>query len=137
MYCVSDETNSVLCLIHVWVFTQFLAFKIVLKIYCKTSFNSAFIDTFVHKLSKSHMNWLFGNFLKICSRKEGLWAQMSNFSAKAFSIRWDDHAHVFIVLAHWSNTPQIDMSLQSNTLPWFWANQSLLFLLNAACLAKK
>jgi hypothetical protein len=29
------------------------------------------------------------------------------------------------------------MSLHSDTLFWFWANQSLLLLLNAACLAEK
>jgi hypothetical protein len=44
---------------------------------------------------------------------------------------------IFIVLAHWNNNPQIDMSSHSDTLSWFWAKQSLLFLLNAACLAEK
>jgi hypothetical protein len=43
----------------------------------------------------------------------------------------------FIVLAHWNNSPHIDVSLHSDTLSWFKANQSLLFLLNAACLAEK
>jgi hypothetical protein len=43
----------------------------------------------------------------------------------------------FIVLAHWNNSPSIDMSLHWVTLFWFWANQSLLLLLNAACLAEK
>jgi hypothetical protein len=38
---------------------------------------------------------------------------------------------------HWNNSPRIDMSLHSNTLSWFRANQSLLFLLNAACLAEQ
>jgi hypothetical protein len=33
--------------------------------------------------------------------------------------------------------PWIDMSLHSDTLFWFWANQSLLFLMNAACFAEK
>ena len=42
-----------------------------------------------------------------------------------------------LVLAHWNNSPRVDMSLHSDTLFWFRANQSLLFLLNAACLAKK
>ena len=32
---------------------------------------------------------------------------------------------------------QVDMSLLLDTLSWFRANQSVLFLLNAACLAKK
>ena len=44
---------------------------------------------------------------------------------------------IFIVLALWNNSPQVDMSLHSDTLFWFRANQSLLFLLNAVCLAEK
>jgi hypothetical protein len=44
---------------------------------------------------------------------------------------------IFIVLAHWNNSPRIDMSLHSDTLSWFRSNQSLLFLLNAACLAER
>ena len=44
---------------------------------------------------------------------------------------------IFIVLAHWNNSPRIDMSLHSDTLFWFRSNQSVLFLLNAACLAEK
>jgi hypothetical protein len=44
---------------------------------------------------------------------------------------------IFIVLAHWSNSPRIDMTLHTNTLSWFWANQSLLSLLKAACLEEK
>ena len=44
---------------------------------------------------------------------------------------------IFIVLAHWNNSPRIDTSLHSDTLSWFRANQSLLFLLNAAYLAEK
>jgi hypothetical protein len=38
----------------------------------------------------------------------------------------------FIVLAHWNNNPRVDMSLHSDTLFWFRANQSLFLLLNAA-----
>jgi hypothetical protein len=41
------------------------------------------------------------------------------------------------VLAHWNNSPRVDMSLHSDILFWFRANQSLLFLLNAAWLAEK
>jgi hypothetical protein len=41
-------------------------------------------------------------------------------------------------LARWANNSQwVDMSLHSDTLFWFRANQSLLFLLNAAFLAEK
>jgi hypothetical protein len=35
------------------------------------------------------------------------------------------------------NSPRVDMSLHSDTLFWFRSNQSLLFLLNAVCLAEK
>ena len=44
---------------------------------------------------------------------------------------------IFIVLSHWNNSPRVDMSLHSDRLFWFRANRSLLFLLNAACLAEK
>ena len=43
----------------------------------------------------------------------------------------------FIELAHWNNSPQIDMLPHSDTLSWFRANQSLLFLLKTVCLAEK
>ena len=33
---------------------------------------------------------------------------------------------IFIVLAHWNNSLWIDMSTHSDTLFWFWANQSAL-----------
>ena len=42
---------------------------------------------------------------------------------------------IFIVLVHWNNSPRLDMSLHLDTLFCFRANQFLLFLLNAACLA--
>ena len=40
-------------------------------------------------------------------------------------------------LAHWNNSPRIDMSRHSDTLFWFRANQSLPLLLYARCLAEK
>ena len=43
---------------------------------------------------------------------------------------------IFTVLGHWSNSWRVDMSLHSDTLSWFLANQSLLHL-NAARLAEK
>jgi hypothetical protein len=61
-------------------------------------------------------------------------------SRSYFSMRWSwwsSFCWIFIVLAHWNNSLRIDMSLHSDTLFWFWANQSLLLLLNAACLAEK
>ena len=36
-----------------------------------------------------------------------------------------------------TNNPPVDMSPHSDTLFWFRANQSLLFLLNAVCLSEK
>ena len=44
---------------------------------------------------------------------------------------------IFIVLAHWNNSTRVDMSLHSDTVSWFRANRSLLFFLNAACLAER
>jgi hypothetical protein len=42
-----------------------------------------------------------------------------------------------MVLAHWNKCAGIDMSPHADTLSWFRANQSLLFLLNSAFLAEK
>jgi membrane-associated HD superfamily phosphohydrolase len=36
--------------------------------------------------------------------------------------------------AHWNHSLLVDISLHSDTFMWFWANQSLLLLLNAVCL---
>jgi hypothetical protein len=44
---------------------------------------------------------------------------------------------VYIELAHWNNSPRLDMSLHSDISFWFIAYQSLLFLLNIACLEEK
>jgi hypothetical protein len=44
---------------------------------------------------------------------------------------------IFMLLAHWNNSLRVDMSLHSDTLFWFRVIQSLLFLLNAACLVEK
>jgi hypothetical protein len=44
---------------------------------------------------------------------------------------------ICIALAHWNNSLRIDMSPYSDTLFWFWANQSLLLLLNAKWSAEK
>jgi hypothetical protein len=44
---------------------------------------------------------------------------------------------IVIVLGHWNNSPRVDMSLHPDSLFWFRANPSLLFLLNAVCIAEK
>jgi len=38
---------------------------------------------------------------------------------------------ICIMVAHWNNSMRIKMSLHSDTVSWFRANQSLLFLLDA------
>ena len=48
-----------------------------------------------------------------------------------FNISW------ILVLAHWNNSLWIDTCFHSDTLSWLKANQFLLFLLNAVCLAEK
>jgi hypothetical protein len=56
------------------------------------------------------------------------------------SVVYNNLNWIFIVpwvLAHWNNSPLVDMSFLSNTLSWFRAKQSLLLLLKAACLAEK
>ena len=56
-----------------------------------------------------------------------LWRVQGNF-------QWDDgevRLHCvgfFMVLAHWNNSPRVDISLQSHTLFWFRANAVMLRL---------
>ena len=52
-------------------------------------------------------------------------------------IELDQHPWIVIELVHWNTRPWIDMSLKSGTVLWFLSNHSLLFLLNASCLADK
>jgi hypothetical protein len=53
------------------------------------------------------------------------------FNEMMMSFVLDQHAE------YRNTSSRVDMSLRSDILFWFWANQSLLFLLNAACLAEK
>jgi hypothetical protein len=57
---------------------------------------------------------------------------------------WDDGhfvldklSWIFMVLAHWNNNPQVDMSLYLDTLSWFWSNVSLLLHFNIVILVEK
>ena len=73
--------------------------------------------------------------------------QFSNFSFiswwEQINYQQDDDEVCFVLDQHAelefcsANSPRVDMSLHSDTLFWFRTNQSLLFLLNAACLAEK
>ena len=68
------------------------------------------------------------------------WREQINF-------QWDDDEVCFVLDQHaeldfysassLKQQSAVDMLLHSNTLFWFWANQSLLLLLNAARLAEK
>ena len=69
---------------------------------------------------------------------------VSYIMARTSYIGWDDndvhcvldqHAQLSLFLKY-KNSPRVDMSLLSDT-SWFWANQSFLFLFNAAYLAEK
>ena len=64
------------------------------------------------------------------SENKLLFNEMTMMSA-LFKI--NTHSWIFIVLAHWNNHSWIDISSYSHTLSRFRANQSLSFLLNAAC----
>ena len=66
---------------------------------------------------------------------------------KQVNFQWDDDEVHFVLDQHaeldfysassLKNSPRVDMSFHSDTLFWFRSNQSLLLLLNAACLAEK
>ena len=77
---------------------------------------------------------LFNANSAICQLYQG------NFQWDDDEVRFvlDQHAELnFIVLAHWNNSVRVDMSLHSDTLLWFRANQSFLVLRSAGYLAEK
>ena len=41
----------------------------------------------------------------------------------------------FMPVAHWNNSPRVNIPLHLGTFFWFWANQSLFLLFSSACLA--
>jgi hypothetical protein len=100
----------------------------------------------LHRHFKSKSDWAENTLLQQnieCQRykqdRQSKWREQINF-------QWDDdevhivldqHPWIVIELVHWNTRPWIDMSLQSDTVFWFLSNQSLLFLLNASCLADK
>jgi hypothetical protein len=65
-------------------------------------------------------------------------ARTSQFQWNEDEVRFvlDQHAELDFYSASF-NSPRVDMSLHSDTLFWFRANQSLLFLLNPVCLVEK
>jgi hypothetical protein len=92
------------------------------------------------KLDEKYSEWVMvaygqlSNFSAISWREQVIFYEMMMMFAlfKINTLSW-----IFIVLAHWNNSPCTDMSIHSDTLFWFRANQFLLFLLNAECLAEK
>jgi hypothetical protein len=50
-------------------------------------------------------------------------------------IYYDNQYRIFLVLAHWNNGPQIDMSLQSYTVLAPKPTSLLVLFVNAVCLA--
>ena len=67
------------------------------------------------------------------------WREHVSFQSDDDEVRFvlDQHAELDFYSTRWNNSLQVDMSIHSDTLFWFLANQPLLFLLNAACLAEK
>jgi hypothetical protein len=67
------------------------------------------------------------------------WREQVNFQWNDDEVRFilDQHAELDMHSASSLKQQRVDISFHSDTLFWFRANQSLLFLLNAACVAEK
>ena len=100
-----------------------------------TSHIAAFLCGFDHRdASNLHTNIIW-------SKRSTDFKELSPCSVW-YPLKWDDDyddicfvldqhvSWIIILLAHWNNSPHVhvDMSLHSDTLSWFWANQSLLLL---------
>ena len=102
---------------------------------CWESFLLLFeIDQSALKRRLSELLLLSANWA-ICSAIS--WQEQVNFQSDKDEVRFVLEQHPELDIDSASSLKQqswVDMSLHSNTLSWFRANQSLLFLLNAACL---
>jgi hypothetical protein len=76
---------------------------------------------------------------QLCNFSVIPWQEQVNVQLDDDEVRFvlDQCAELDFYIASSLNSPRVDMFLFSDTLVWFRANQSLLFLLNAACLAEK
>ena len=83
------------------------------------------ISTACHARDIEHYN---------CMSRTWYWACRLHVTHAILS---DSLSWICVVLAHWNNSTKIDMSPQTDTLSWIRADESLLFLLNAAYLSKK
>ena len=50
LYCIFDVQNLVLCLTRELI--KFIAYKIILKLQCKTTFNTSFVGTKIIKIKQ-------------------------------------------------------------------------------------
>ena len=73
---------------------------------------------------------LFNNFSAISWREQANYQW--NDDEVRFVLEW-----ILIALVNWYISPRVDMSPHFDILFWFRTNQSLLFILIAACLAEK
>jgi hypothetical protein len=117
IYCLVPSSSYVI-LIYCLVPSS----SYVILIYCLVP--SSLKQSQIYYVASKIIQVFFINFF--CSGFED-WRENKSFK---ISLSWN-----CIVLSHWNNSPRVDMSLHSDTLFWFQANQSFLFLLNAASLA--
>jgi hypothetical protein len=124
---------------NVWYYLFFIFFSIY-KVYF-VYFN---LKTYVVYIFMSTMKYRVSGWLLYCSTSAifqlyhgenklhfNKMMIMSAFS-KANTLSW-----IFILLVHGNINLQLEMTLHSDTLYKFQANQSLFLLINAACIAKK
>jgi len=78
-------------------------------------------------------NQQFSSYIKIfIVRTSNILMRWWSTLYKTFTLSW-----IFIVLKHRNNSPQVNMSLHSDTISRIWVNRSLLLLLKALYLVKK
>jgi hypothetical protein len=117
---------------HIAAFLSVVLITEMLEICIQTSY-----DQNIQLILKSYLPVVYGTPL----RSESIdWLARNQDNVS----KWRDDLHMdscfselTLYKANSETSPQIDMSPHSDTLSWFPANQSLLFLLNAACLAKR
>jgi hypothetical protein len=90
-------------------------------------------------LKYQHYEWVIVVSSQLMNFPAISWWEQANFQWNDDDVLFvlDQKLFICIALVHYNNSPRIDMLAHLDPLSWFRANQSLLFLLNVACLAER
>jgi hypothetical protein len=132
-----------ICVINVFIDKQFIKFN--KKLLFAVSFWNWDVICIISMVN------IFPLFPRYARRVSDCWLMQSKqffsyiMARTSYNVMWlisvlyliNMLCRIFIVLAHWNNSPWLEILLNSDTSSRLWAKQSFLFHLNIVCLDEK